>query len=263
MPKHQNSLFAEVRRQDISALVQKEGKITVNALCEKFSVSPATIRTDLKELESSGQLKRTHGGAIMIGNAGYELTSKEKVVQNIAAKAAIAKEAQRFVCAGDAIAVDTGTTGLELAKLLVSEGNLTVVTNDLETALFLEYNSDVNIMLLGGIVRKHFCCTLGSFVMEALDKIHIDTLFLATNGVSLEHGLSTPNVEVANIKRKLIQTSSRVVLLADKSKFQNNSFIYFASLEDIDVIISDADIGEKLKDTPNAGHIEFIHVDVE
>ena len=107
MPKHQNSLFAEVRRQEISALVQKEGKITVNALCEKFTVSPATIRTDLKELESSGQLKRTHGGAIMIGNAGYELTSKEKVVQNIAAKAAIAKEAQRFVCAGDAIAVDT------------------------------------------------------------------------------------------------------------------------------------------------------------
>ena len=193
MSKRQNSLFAEVRRQEISELVQREGKVTVNALCERFSVSPATVRTDLTELEAMGALKRTHGGAIMVGNSAFELTSNEKRSHHIEAKAAIAKAALQYIRPGDAIAIDTGTTTMEFATMLTSIHNLTVVTNDVEIALFLEQNSDINVFLLGGIVRKQFHCTVGSFVTEELERLHIDTLFLATNGLSLERGLSTPN----------------------------------------------------------------------
>lgn len=261
MSKRQNSLFAEVRRQEISELVQREGKVTVNALCERFSVSPATVRTDLTELEAMGALKRTHGGAIMVGNSAFELTSNEKRSHHIEAKAAIAKAALQYIRPGDAIAIDTGTTAMELATMLTSIHNLTVVTNDVEIALFLEQNSDINVFLLGGIVRKQFHCTVGSFVTEELERLHIDTLFLATNGLSLERGLSTPNVDVASIKHKMIEVSSRVVLLADKSKLENSSFAYFAPIEDMDVIISNADLEMELKEKPSTSRIEFVHVD--
>lgn len=261
MPKRQNSIFAEIRRQEISSLIQKNGEVSVNALCDKFSVSPATIRTDLNEMASAGSIKRTHGGAILLGRAGYELTTSEKRAKNIGAKRAIAKEALRYIHQGDAIGIDTGTTAMELAKLLVPFQNLTVVTNDIEIALMLEQTSNINIMLLGGIVRKKFHCTVGNTVVDELGKIHIDTLFLATNGISIERGLSTPNVDVASIKRKMIEDSGRVVLMADKSKFQNDSFSYFASLSDLDVIISDGEFSAKLKGALGTEKIEFVHVE--
>ena len=259
MSKRQSSVFSEERRQEINRLIQAEGRANVHELCERFSVSLATIRTDLTEMEKMGLLKRTHGGAISVRNAGYELTSREKVTRNAAAKAAIAREAVKFIHPGDAIAIDTGSSGMELAKLVGQIENLTVVTNDIAIALYLEQNTDVSVLLLGGMVRKNFQCTCGDFVTDVLDRIHIDTLFLATNGINLSRGLSTPNVEIARVKKKLIEVSERVILIADKSKFENDSLAYFSPISKIDIIISDAVIGGELLAGLVEDGVEFIH----
>lgn len=260
MQKASNKVFAEVRRQEIVALLKQKGSATVNELSDFFSVSTATIRTDLTELEVQGLLKRSHGGALISGSDVTELTSNEKRNMNLPAKMAIAREAMRFVHPGDAIALDTGTTAMELAKQLVTVQNLTVVTNDVEIALFLEQNSDINVYLLGGTIRKYFNCTVGESVTNALNDIHVNTLFLATNGIDISRGLSTPGLDVANIKRKMIEIAGRVVLIADKSKFLNNSFIFFAPLSKMDAIITDADIGRELKESPETAHIEYIRI---
>lgn len=262
MSKRQSNVFSEERRQEISRLVKTEGKVTVYELCQRFSVSPATVRTDLTELEKLGLLKRTHGGAISARSAGYELTSREKVTRNAAAKAAIAREAVKFIHPGDAIAIDTGTTGMELAKLVGSIENLTVVTNDVAIALYLEQNTDVSVLLLGGVIRKNFHCTSGEFVTDALERIHINTLFLATNGINLSRGLSTPNVEMARVKKKLIEVSERVILIADKDKFENDSFAYFSGIEKMDIIISNAELDEELMELLTAEEIEYVHVPI-
>lgn len=238
-----DNIFAEKRRQEIVKYVQEEGTVTVGTLCSRFSVSPATIRSDLTELSKLGLLHRTHGGA-MRNNASFELTSPEKEVQYVEEKNAIAHSCLNLVRPHDVIALDSGTTTYFLAKMLADIKGITVVTYDLKTASLLETFDNINTFFLGGMVRKGFHCTIGNSVRQMLDQLHIDTLFLGTNGITLQRGLSTPNEEIAAIKRKMIEVSDTVVLMANRSKFGKSSFSYFASLDDIDIIVTDTELDD-------------------
>lgn len=239
MAETQKGLFGEVRRQEIASLVKKKSRVTVDELSEQFSVSTATIRKDLTELEQQGMLKRTHGGAISRNYANYEQTSMEKEGQNVAQKQAIARLAAQYVHSGDVIALDTGTTTFELARHIVNIPDLTVITNDLKIAGFLEQNSDIAIVLLGGMVRHNFHCTIGSSVLSALEAFYVDTLFVATNGISIVRGLSTFRIDIAEIKRKMVAVSAKVVALADSTKINNETFSAFAGIQDIHTLVTD------------------------
>ena len=251
-------MFAELRRQEIVQQVQKLGKITVEELCALFSVSPATIRNDLTELEKQGALQRTHGGAICRNPAGYELTTQEKAVKNVKQKQAIAERALEFIRPGDVIALDTGTTTYELAKLLNTVPNLTVITNDLRISAVLEQYPDVTVIVLGGMVRHRFHCTYGSSVMDALNSLYIDTAFIATNGFSLRRGLSTPRIEMADIKNKMIRVSGRVILMADSTKAETEAFTSFAPLKDVDILVTDAGIDDAFAESLGELGVEVI-----
>lgn len=245
--KEDKIMFAEIRKQKIVDLVQKEGKVTVSQLCDKYSVSPATIRNDLTELDNAGVIKRTHGGAIRnVESVNYELATEDKEIRNVEEKTLIAKAALKYIQEGDAVILDTGTTTFELAKLLSQFSYLTVVTNDLGIASYLETNTNFDIYLLGGKLRKGFSCTVGNSAIQMLDGIHIDTAFLGANGIDLHRGLSTPGIEVAEIKRKMIYCSERTVLLSDSSKFQKNSFAIFADVSDIDLFITDKNLNKDI-----------------
>ena len=140
---------------------------------------------------------------------------------------------------GNVIALDSGTTTFELAKLLENIPNLTIITNDLKIATLLEQNENSTVILLGGMLRPKFHCTIGSSVLNALDTLYIDTAFLGTNGLSLRRGLSTPRIETADIKRKMISIAGNVIVLTDSSKVNNEAFASFASLSDINTLITD------------------------
>ena len=256
MAETQKGLFGEVRRQEIAALVKKRSRVTVDELSERFSVSTATIRKDLTELEQQGMLKRTHGGAISRNYADYEQTSREKEGQNVAQKQAIAGLAARYVHSGDVIALDTGTTTFELAKQIVNIPNLTVIAG------FLEQNSDITIVLLGGMVRHNFHCTIGNSVLSALEAFYVDTLFVATNGISAARGLSTFRLDIAEIKRKMISVSAKVVALADSTKINNETFSAFAGLQDIHTLITDQRADQEfVKEAVSMG-IEVIQAEI-
>lgn len=242
MSKQTNAVFAEVRQQQLLELINQEGRVLVNTLCERFDVSPATIRKDLNRLEQCGLIKRVHGGAVSLREGKeLELTSQEKVGIHATRKRTIAQKARQYVQPGQVIAIDSGTTSMELAKAIADVPELTVITNDLTVALHLEKNSDHTLIFLGGTVRKDFHCTVGSMVLDTLDSLHIDTFFLATNAIDLEWGLSTPSVEMANIKRKLMKNARQNILLADSSKVGGISFARFATVDQIDVLVTDTD----------------------
>ena len=262
MAETQKAFFGEVRRQEIVSLIKKKSRVTVDELSERFSVSTATIRKDLTELEQQGMLKRTHGGAISRNYADYEQTSTEKEGQNVAQKQAIAKVAAGLIHPGDVIALDTGTTTLELARQIVNIPNLTVITNDLKIAGFLEQNSDITIVLLGGMLRHNFHCTIGSSVLTALDAFYVDTLFVATNGISAVRGLSTFRIEIAEIKRKMISVSAKVVALADSTKVNNETFSAFAGIQDIHVLITDPGADRDFVKEVSSLGIEVIQAEV-
>ena len=240
MSKQPNFVFAELRQQELLSLINKERRVVVSDLCERFGVSPVTIRKDLTELEKLGHIKRVYGGAIRLqDSSSMELTSQEKTGLHAAQKRSIAQLAHRYLEPGKIIAIDSGTTTMELAKTLVDVPDMTILTNDLKIALFLEKNTSHTLIFLGGTVRKNFHCTAGNMALDILDSLHVDTFFLATNAINLEWGLSTPNVEMANVKSKIMKNSMRTILLADSSKFGSASMVRFATINQIDTLITD------------------------
>ena len=240
----QTPLFAEERRGEILRLLGERSKLILPELCNYFNVSPATIRNDLRDLERAGRLKRTHGGAIPANKAAFELTSRVKEVECIEEKVRIAAHAETLIEDGDTILLDTGTTTMELAKLLTSKSDLTIVTNDVKIALFLEAHTDASIFLLGGMLRRDFHSTTGLAVVSQVRSLNVDKAFMAANGLSAEKGFTTPSMELANVKTAMIPTATTVVFLVDSRKFGRVSFAHFADLRDADMLITDSGADE-------------------
>lgn len=245
-------LFAEERRYEITKLLSQNTKLLIPSLCEQFDVSPATIRNDLRALELKGVLKRTHGGAIPVSKAGFELATRSKEVERIDEKRRIAAYAEGLVEDGDTILLDTGTTTMELARLLTAKRNLTVVTNDIKIALFLEENTDAAIFLLGGMLRRNFHNTMGLSAVAQVSGLNVDKAFMATNGICAEKGFTTPMLDLANIKKAMIATATMTVFLADSRKLGRVTFAQFAEPGDANRLITDdgadADYVNRLKE---------------
>jgi DeoR family transcriptional regulator, fructose operon transcriptional repressor len=241
MPAIEGALFVEERKMKILEYIEEHRKATVVELCQQFKVSSATIRNDLRDLETAGMLIRTHGGAMVRTKTGLEPDMSLRKVQNLEEKRRIAEAALRLVEDGDTIILDTGTTTYELARLLGEKRDLTVVTNDLPIALLLEEFESVRVVLIGGVVRKKFHCTVASSFsgMNALSDLTVDKAFMAANGFSLEKGASTPDINHSETKKLMISIAAKVILLFDSSKMGRNSFAIFAPLDRIDAIVTD------------------------
>ena len=238
----EGALFVEERKMKILEFIEEHRKATVIELCQQFKVSSATIRNDLRDLETAGLLIRTHGGAMVRTKTGLEPDMSLRKVQNLEEKRRIAEAALRLVEDGDTIILDTGTTTYELARLLGEKRNLTVVTNDLPIALLLEDFESVRVVLVGGMVRKKFHCTVASSFsgMNALSDLTVDKAFMAANGFSLEKGASTPDLNHSETKKLMISIAARVILLFDSSKMGRNSFAIFAPPDRIDAVVTDS-----------------------
>lgn len=235
-------VFAEERQNKIISMLKTHNKLLVNDLCKEFSVSPATIRNDLNQLEKIGLLKRTHGGAISCSKASFEPTSSQKASANSEKKQKIAQYAVNLIENGDTLAIDTGTTTYFLAELLSTKSNITVVTTDITIANLLENFPGVTVILAGGMLRKGFSCTIGSITNKILAEFNVDKVFIATNAVTPDGQLCTPDIEQAKVKQSLISMGKQAFLLCDSSKFGTHSFAKFGSIENIDTIITDLEL---------------------
>lgn len=240
-------MFAEKRKQLIIDLLNTKRKLSVQELCVKFSASPGTIRNDLQELENRSLLKRTHGGAISLNRISFEQNADEKDILHFVEKQSIARAALHLIDDGDIVAIDTGTTTMALAKLLGSKKNLLVVTNDLKIALELESAENVTVIMVGGTVRRNFHCTIGPQAIQFLADIRVDKTFAAANGMSLNAGVTTPNIDIADIKRNFIRISNETILLCDSSKIGRISSKRFAELSETKTIVTDSHITPKQK----------------
>lgn len=238
-------VFAEERKEMIVQKLSDEDKVHVQELSENFSVSAATIRNDLNELEKAGKLVRTHGGAISTVTSGLELNSEEKKSKNQTNKSRIADKALNYILDGDIVLLDTGTTTLELAKKLNQKKSITVITNDLEIALIIEAYNGINVIVIGGMIRQGFHCTVGMFAHNLLKEVTVDKAFLGTNGMDLEAGLFTPDAGQAETKKSIISCAREAYLLCDSTKIGRKSFAKFADLNDFECIITDSDLDEE------------------
>ncbi len=254
--KPEENIFAEERKHMIVELVNANVKITVAELCDRFSVSPATVRNDLRELEESGRLKRTHGGAISNRRANFEQDSYQKEVKRVAQKTDIAAAALKYVNEGDTIVVDTGTTTFEFAKMLQNFENLNVVTNDIQIAAYLERNTKASIIIAGGAVRRNYHYTTGQKAIDTITGLNVDRAFIGVNGFSVQKGITVPHIDTAYLKTKFVEISDEIILLADSTKLDRFSFVKFGDVEDVDVLITDYEADLDYLETIRAAGVE-------
>lgn len=232
-------MFAEQRKQKILELLSRDQSVRVTGLCLLFQASPASIRRDLQELQEAGLLTRTHGGAITNRTAAFEPSLAEKEDCLRAEKMAIARVAMRLVQEGDTVMLDAGSTTLEIARLLRQRQGVTVLTNALNIALEL-VSANIDVTLTGGTLRQKTQSLVGPITENVLAGLHVDKLFLATNGLDLRKGLTTPNVSEAQSKRAMINSAREVIVVADHSKFGCVAFSQICPLNKVHHLITDA-----------------------
>lgn len=235
-------MFAHERRQEIVARARHTGRVSVTELAHALAVTSETIRRDLSQLEQAGLLRRVHGGALPVDRQSLEPEVLERALAMVSEKRRIAERALDEVPASGTIFVDAGTTTGVLADLMPPGRSLTVVTHSLSIALTLAGRAGYTVLTLGGEVRGPTLATVGPWAEGRLRSIKTDIAFVATNGFSLAGGLTTPNPVEAEVKRLIIQTARRVVLLADHTKLNNDFFEAFGTISDVDLLITDAGI---------------------
>jgi DeoR family fructose operon transcriptional repressor len=253
-------LYAEERQQAIADLVAQRGRLSVNALAEEYAVTTETVRRDLSVLERAGVLRRVHGGAVP-ASALSALESKvgERDLAHADEKDRIARAAVDLLPAdGGSVLLDAGTTTARLAMLLPRDLRLTVVTNAVPIAARLAGSPSISLHLLPGRVRSTTHAAVGEDTIEALDRLRADIAFVGTNGISRDHGLSTPDHTEAAAKRAMVASAHRVVVLVDSSKIGREHTVRFAELADVDVVVTDAGADRGELDALRAAGVEVV-----
>ncbi|WP_324662248.1 HTH-type transcriptional regulator GlpR [Haloarcula sediminis] len=234
------------RKRTIVQLVTEQDGCSVATLAEELEFSKATIRRDLQDLESEGRIERSHGGAVPVSSVGRERSYDKREVDRLEAKEAIAARASEEIRDGHVVCFDAGTTTMEVARAAPDDGYVGV-SNMPEIALELA-DTDVDVKLTGGTVRSRSHACVGPAAEDFLDQRHFDILFLGTNGVTADTGLSTPDEDEAAVKRAMVANARRVVLVADNSKFGERSFVTVAEPSAVDLFVTDQPLPGELAD---------------
>lgn len=236
------ALMTLQRRDRIIEIVQSAGSVRVSELSDRFGISEVTIRNDLVVLEREERLVRDRGGAIS-KESRYFVSSlprmDERAQLHLDVKRRVAQAAAARVQPGDTILLDAGTTIVEMAPHLVSRAPLTVVTNGINVMLELSRQKDIRLICLGGSFHPESGSMVGPLAEEALAKLTIQKLFLGTQALDLEHGLTDSTMEIAQVKWAMIRAARQVILVTDASKWDHAGFIKVAPLTGIDTLVID------------------------
>ena len=226
------------RQAEIVNLIQKEQRVGVRELAERFGVSEMTVRRDLSEMEKQGLLIRTHGGGVAAGRLRF-LQSAFPQLAASPEKAAIGKLAAGLVKPGQTVMVDSGTTALEVALHLPQDIGITVATTSLCVAQAL-YGTDLNVLILGGFLRKDFPSLYGPVTHNVLDNLRADMLFIGCDAAVSEEGFYTADMHISSLEQAMIGIADRVVVVTESRKFGQRAFVRYAQPEEVDVLVTNS-----------------------
>jgi DeoR family transcriptional regulator, fructose operon transcriptional repressor len=253
-------MYAEERQQAIARLVTERGRMSVNQLAREYAVTTETVRRDLSSLERLGLVRRVHGGVVPPSSLSLiESGIRERDQVNTERKMRIAQAAlAQLPPPGGTVLIDAGSTTVRLATLLPADHELSVFTHAVPIAARLAGLRQIDLRLLPGRVRRTTQAAVGADTVAALSNLRVDVSFIGTNGLTAEHGLTTPDADEAAVKRALIECGTRVVVLADSSKFGIETAVRFASPAEVDVIVTDDEVSSADRRALGRAGIEIV-----
>ena len=231
---------AEARRARVVDHVRASGFASVADLAQLLSVSEMTIRRDLQTLSGRHLVRQVHGGANAILDAGEGIDFRVRASRKAATKRAIARAALRYVPPRATVALDAGTTTLELARQLPSDSRLLVVTHSLPSLQVLARSGGIDVVSLSGALQRHTQAFAGPMTLSAIGDLRIGTFFMGTTSVR-DGFMYVGSSFDAQTKVALMDVSDRVILLVDSTKFSTTALFPFGSTQRLDVVVTDAD----------------------
>lgn len=231
-------MFSQERRHAILTLVQERRRLEFTELEALVPASPATIRRDLDALARAGAIIRTHGGVLDPASVRAEASFEERAVRHQAAKKLIGARAADLVPSGANVFVDAGSTCLEAGRHLAARGDVRLVTHSaalVATAL----HGKSRLVCIGGELREASGAFVGGETLGAMRELHVQIAFIGASGLHAEEGASTTELPEAGMKQMIIARAARVVLLADRSKWQRPSTVRFALWRDFNDWVTD------------------------
>jgi len=232
-------MLTEQRRQVILERLHSRKAVKTSELSETFAVSSMTIRNDLNALAEQGQLMRVHGGAISRQWLTAEPSYHDKAEINRLEKEEIGRQGASLIEEGMAVFIGNGTTTMEIIRHLPQDRHFRVFTNALNHALEVSQLPQAEVFVVGGYLREVSLAMIGRLAHQTLKGIYFDLAFLGVNGISIEHGLTIPSLEEAEVAAEIIRHSQRTVIVADHTKFGIVAHGKIVDIADIDVIITD------------------------
>lgn len=251
--------IAERHRYILDEL-DRAGFVSVSDLSKRMEVTMVTIRKDLKLLEDKGLLFRSHGSATPVSPYVSDRSVQVKKLEQVEEKTRIAQHAVKMLLEKEAILIGSGTTVVAFAQAIPKNLPLTVLTAAMNVSLSLMDHDQVELVQLGGVVRKSSSSAVGHYAEEMLRGFACSKLFLSVDGISLEHGLTTSNMMEAHLNAQMIRSVQKTIVLADSRKFGRKGFGKICELEDIDTIITDGGIPEVYREKLEEKGIEVVIV---
>jgi DeoR/GlpR family transcriptional regulator of sugar metabolism len=249
-------VLVEERRQLVLDLVSRRGFVALADLAEAVQASESTIRRDLDYWNQQGVLKRTHGGAIYLGDGSSLPALEERTASQIEEKRLIAKAAAARIRDGDALLLDGGTTTLEVARLLVGR-SLQIVTNSLPIANLFASSRETDLVMLGGYVYPKTGVALGPLTVRMMEDIHVHQTILSVGGITAK-GLFNSNLLLVETERQMMRCADEVVVVADHTKIGRQALAFLCELAVIDTLVVDRDLTAEQRELVDRSEVRLI-----
>jgi DeoR family transcriptional regulator of aga operon len=234
-----DSLSNFERQQKILTFLSNQQRISVAEICEMFSVSEATARRDLEVLTDQKHLQRVHGGAISLKQAPPELPILQREAEQAEEKKQIALAAANLVKDGDTVFLGSGTTVLEVARVLRNRKGLTIITNSLPVMNVLSGLPEISLIALGGMLRDSELSFIGHITEQALAEIRVDKVIIGVHAIDLENGLTNDYLQETMTDRAILKSGKEVIVVVDHTKINTVSIAYLAPVNSIQRLITD------------------------
>ncbi|MDO5701747.1 MAG: DeoR/GlpR family DNA-binding transcription regulator [Lachnospiraceae bacterium] len=236
----------DARRKQIADYIDRKKSVSMDELCENFGVSMNTVRADLAYLVRTGAVKKVYGGAK--SNLNQEFNAFEQRSElNRDEKAAIAAYAASIIEDRDTIFVDSGTTTMRILDYLDPQKNITILSGNLHI-VYQAYNmNNVELIVLPGTLNRRTCSVTDGSTLEFMQRFRFSKAFMGTSGISESGRLNVYTYIEYELKKRAVENSRNVYLMADSSKFGSVGFVTYGDMSDITELITDSGCPEEMR----------------